>query len=110
MAMRVCIEAGCPALTRGTRCPPHKRARDAARGTRQARGYDAAHDALRADWQRRMNNGERVTCWRHGEPIDPSNWHLGHCDINRGVYHGPECVSGNSATSGRVGCPHASHT
>lgn len=109
MAMRVCIEDGCPALTRTTRCPTHERAKDQARGTRQARGYDAQHDALRAHWQNRMDQGERVICWRCPEPIDPRHWQLGHCDIDRSKYHGPEHVACNTATAGRTGCPHPVH-
>lgn len=106
--MRVCIEAGCPTLTKATRCQVHERAKDKARGTRQARGYDAEHDTLRADWQRRINSGERVTCWRCPAPIT-GPWHLGHCDIDRRIYHGPEHEACNTATAGRTGCPHVSH-
>jgi hypothetical protein len=107
MTMRVCLEPGCPTLTRNTRCDIHTRAKDKARGTRQRRGYDAAHDALRAHWQRRMNAGEPVTCWRCaelGKPhlVDPTDWHLGHDDHDRGKYRGPECPAGNQATSGRT--------
>ena len=101
MAKRPCIEVGCPTVTDRTRCPEHERARDKARGTRQARGYDSAHDRLRADYQRRMSAGERFTCWRCGDPIDPTSWHLGHDDHDRSVYRGPECVGCNTATSGR---------
>lgn len=42
--MRVCIEDGCPTLTRKTRCSAHERAKDQARGTRQERGYDYAFE------------------------------------------------------------------
>lgn len=101
--MRVCIEDGCPTLTRTTRCPAHTRAKDKARGTRQQRGYDAAHDKLRAEYQRRMDAGERFTCWRCPRPIDPSDWHLGHDDHDRSKYRGPECPPCNLATSGRKG-------
>ena len=98
--MRVCLEPGCPALTRSTRCRDHERAKDKARGTRQERGYGAEHDALRAEWQRRMDAGERVPCWRcalKGTPhdVDPTDWHLGHDDHDRSVYRGPECPAGN---------------
>ena len=107
--MRVCIEDGCPRLTKSTRCPEHERAKDKARGTRRERGYGAAHDRLRADWQRRMDNGLIVECWRCSEPIDPTSWHLGHCDADRSNYHGPEHVACNTATNGRVECEHPSH-
>jgi len=100
--MKVCAEAGCPALTETTRCHVHTRAKDKARGTRQQRGYDAAHDHLRRDYQSRMNRGETFNCWRCGDPIDPEHWHLGHDDHDRTTYRGPECVPCNLAVSGRL--------
>lgn len=113
MAKRVCAESGCPELidagTRDGRCDQHRRDRDKARGTRQERGYDAAHEHLRFDYQRRINQGERFTCWRCGQPIDPRNWTLGHCDDDRTTYHGPECPPCDYATAGRTRCPHPSH-
>lgn len=44
MALRVCAEPNCPALTASTRCNEHTRAKDKARGTRQERGYDAEYE------------------------------------------------------------------
>ena len=107
--MKVCIVAGCPSLTKATRCTEHERARDKARGTRQARGYGALHVRLRADYQRRMDRGEAFTCWRCGGPINPNDWTLGHCDADRRRYHGPECPPCDYATAGRERCPHGSH-
>lgn len=104
--MKVCATPGCPVLTNQTRCPAHTRQRDRARGTRQQRGYDAAHDRLRASWQARLDAGETVHCWRcltrgvHTR-IDPTNWHLGHDDHDRNVYAGPECPPCNLATASR---------
>lgn len=107
----VCLD--CPVIvTDGkSRCLTHRRAKDRARGTRQERGYGADHKALRAEWQRRMDAGERVTCWRcaeqgHTHDVDPNRWDLGHDDNDRSVYRGPECY-GNRATSGRVISPNA---
>ncbi|WP_216849537.1 hypothetical protein [Pimelobacter simplex] len=57
-----------------------------------------------------MDDGIRFTCWRDGKEIDPTHWRLGHCDIDRNRYHGPEHVACNQATAGRTGCPHPSHT
>ena len=71
MARRPCAEPGCPTITDATRCPTHTRERDRARGTRQDRGYDAAHDRMRADYQRSMDQGETFACWRCGDDIDP---------------------------------------
>ena len=103
--MKVCLEPGCGTLTKRTRCRDHERAKDKARGTRAERGYGAGHQALRADWQRRMDAGEQVICWRcadQGRPhvVDPTRWDLGHDDNDRTQYRGPECY-GNRATSGR---------
>jgi hypothetical protein len=101
MAVRVCAEPGCPTLVRdATRCTDHTRQRERARGTRQQRGYNADHDALRAKWQRRMDRGLKVTCWRCSAPIDPSKWDLGHTDEGK-AYAGPECRSCNRATASR---------
>lgn len=114
MVSRVCTTPGCGTLIRlpstDYKCDRHKRAVDQARGSRQDRGYDAEHDKLRAAWQRRLDRGELVMCWRClVKQIDPTDWHLGHCDVDRTKYHGPECPPCNQATMGRVGCPHSSH-
>lgn len=112
MGLKVCAEPGCPALQAEARCLEHRRAKERQRGTRQARGYDADHDALAGVYQQRMDNGIGYLCWRCLKPLGTkrgADWVLGHCDINRGVYHGPEHPACNNATSGRTGCPHASH-
>lgn len=111
MAKRVCIEPGCPTVSDSTRCPACTRAKDKARGTRQQRGYDVHHDRLRAAWQRKLNAGAIVYCWRPdcGKRINPHNWTLGHCDTDRNRYHGPECPPCDYAVTGRTGCPHESH-
>lgn len=75
--------------------------------TRQQRGYDAAYDAERRAWQRRLDAGEVVLCWRCLEEqsvetvIDPREWDLGHDDLDRTVIRGPECRGPNRATSSR---------
>lgn len=109
MALRVCTEPGCGELVKDGRCDEHRRARDRARGTAAQRGYGQAHRSLRASWQRRMDDGERVLCWRCERPVDPTAWQLGHCDNDRTRYHGPEHVACNLATAGRTRCPHISH-
>jgi hypothetical protein len=100
--VRVCAEPGCPTLTSGRRCPIHQAEYERARGTRQQRGYTAGHDALRKAWQRRMDAGETVHCWRCTRVIDPNNWHLGHDDHDRTVYRGPECPLCNLQAGGRA--------
>lgn len=112
--MKVCSVPGCPSIQLEPRCAEHRREREQARGTRQQRGYGSAHVRLRATYQRRMDQGERFVCWRckaRGVTtvIDPGNWTLGHCDVDRSKYHGPECPPCDYATAGRTGCPHASH-
>ena len=102
MAKRVCAEPGCPTLTHTTRCPTHTRAKDQARGTRQARGYDAEHQRIRATWQARIDAGEHITCWRPdcNTVLTGRAWHLGHHD-NR-THAGPECVACNLSHAGRA--------
>lgn len=102
MAKRPCLDCSAPATS--TRCPACARHRDAARGRRQARGYDTSYDRERRDLQRRMDAGELFTCWRcaeKGRPhhVDPASWHLGHDDADRTILRGPECPPGNLATS-----------
>jgi DNA-directed RNA polymerase subunit RPC12/RpoP len=107
--VKVCSEPGCPNLQAESRCLEHRRQQERARGTRQERGYDKAHDQLRAQYQERMDEGQVYDCWRCGQPVDRTNWTLGHCDDNRSRYHGPECPPCDYATSGRTACSHPSH-
>lgn len=70
------------------RCEPHERAHEAARGTRQARGYDQDFDQARLKAARTVLAG-RAVCWRCREPIVPGTpWDLGHDD--EGAVAGPE--------------------
>lgn len=102
MALKVCNVPGCPNLQREARCPEHRREAERKRGTRQTRGYDAAHDRLRTHWQARIDAGEVVYCWRcKTRRITGRAWHLGHDDQDRTRYRGPECVPCNTATAGR---------
>lgn len=107
--MKVCSEPGCPNLQPESRCPAHRRERERQRGTRQQRGYDAEHDRERARWAPLVATGN-VKCWRCGDYIAAgAAWTLGHCDVDRRIYHGPECPPCDYAVSGRIGCPHSSH-
>lgn len=63
-------------------------------GTTTQRGYDTAHKQVRARWQRRLDNGERVVCrsvrcLQPGHLVDPKRWHLGHTP-DRSGWTGPE--------------------
>jgi hypothetical protein len=91
---RPCLDCG--VLVRGrSRCPTHERQHDRARGTRQQRGYDAAHDALRAQLVATYHPAD--PCPRCRQPLggevarldlmhneDRSDWlGLGHASCNR---------------------------
>jgi len=87
-----CSTPGCPTPTPPgvSKCAPCRSEAERKRGTRQARGYDATHDTLRAHWLPLVAGGG-VTCWRCGELIHPSEpWDLGHDDVDRTRYRGPE--------------------
>ena len=76
----------------GSRCAACRavveRSRDAQRGSRQQRGYDAAHDAERQRWAPLVDAGQ-VSCARCGAPIPPGTaWDLDHTDDRTG-YLGP---------------------
>ena len=67
------VQTACPrAIASGNRCAEHAAALEAARGTRQARGYDAAYDAARRAASRAVAAG-RAFCWRDGELIEPGS-------------------------------------
>lgn len=104
--MRVCSEPGCPTLipkSEGARCKAHRSAHEKRRGTRQARGYDATHDRLRAQWEPKVATGT-VKCARCHKPILPGRaWHLDHTD-DRTTYLGPSHQHCNTSAGG-----HASH-
>lgn len=91
-ALRPCLDCG--AITATSRCPgctsARGKVRDRQRGTRQQRGYDAAHEADRRGWTPAVAAGH-VACWRCGDPIQPGEpWDLGHDDRDRTVTRGPE--------------------
>ena len=105
MAGRRCPAKSCPKiLTNGERyCPAHAREYEGRRGTPVQRGYGQAHRSLRADWQRRIDAGEVVTCATCPTPITAATvWQLGH-DHVRGGYLGPQCVPCNAVEAGRRG-------
>lgn len=74
-------------------------------GSTTADGYGAKHQKLRADYVKRMAQGESFACWRCGGWINPSMpWDLEHDEQDRSLYLGPghrgrECPrGGNRAT------------
>lgn len=102
-APRVCLQPDCPTLTAEGYCAEHQRARDAARGRRQARGYGPTYDADRRDWAAKVDAGG-VRCWRCQQPMVPGEpWHLGHDDTNRAIIRGPEHPTCNLSAAGAKG-------
>lgn len=66
------------------------------------RGYGRDHQQERARWQRRLDLGETILCWRCGARIHPLEpWDLGHDDHDRTVYRGPEHRRCNRGAGGR---------
>lgn len=98
MAMRVCIEAGCPTPTKATRCPDHERAKDRARGSAAARGYGSEHRGLRADLAPKAIGKACHFCGElmlEGQPLA-----LDHTEDRTG-YRGMVHLSCNAADGGR---------
>jgi hypothetical protein len=60
-------------------------------GSTTTGGWGAKHQALRAQYVKRMEQGERFNCWRCGLPIKPgAPFDLGHDDHDRSITRGPE--------------------
>ena len=63
------------------------------------------HRQTRAAWQKRIDRGEPIWCWRCRKVrITPGmKWHLGHDDQDRTIYRGPECVPCNLTAAAKAG-------
>jgi hypothetical protein len=106
MALKVCSCTGCPAhpgscpeLTTTRRCPACTTTADRARGSRQDRGYDAAHTRERERWRPHVERGDvdcaAPTCVMPERRIQPGQpWDLGHTD-DRSTWRGPEHAACN---------------
>jgi hypothetical protein len=71
--------------------------------SREARGYGLRHTTIRKQVGRLVAAGGAV-CWRCESAIEPGEpWDLGHDDVDRSVYRGPEHRACNRATAGRRG-------
>ena len=102
-ARTVCNVPGCPTLaTYRGKCDTHARLTEQARGTRQQRGYDQAHQRTRRRLAPKVAMGT-VTCWRCGDLIIPGTpWDVGHDDHDRTITRGPEHAQCNRAAGGRA--------
>ena len=103
---RVCAEPGCPELQAAPRCPGHAREAEQVRGTRQQRGYTAAHDRLREKWRPRVEAGlvdcRAERCIAPIRRILPGEaWHLDHT-ADRTGYRGPAHSRCNTSAGGRA--------
>jgi len=106
----VCSVNGCAELVSGAgRCPTHAREADKARGKTYDRGYDRAHVQKRKREARTVASGT-AECWSCGQRISPFEpFHLGHCEDDRNVTHGPEHPGCNLGHRGKA-CPHQAHS
>jgi hypothetical protein len=72
-------------------------------GKTTARGYGHDHQKLRKRIAALVAAGKAV-CWRCGYPILPGiRWDLGHSDVDRSRYMGPEHQYCNRAAAARRG-------
>lgn len=111
--MRVCSCIGCPAhngscpeLTTERRCAPCADQAELRRGRRQARGYDAEHDRLRARWKPKVEactvHCHAQTCVMPARLILPGQaWDLGH-SADRTTWTGPEHAVCNRSAGGKA--------
>jgi hypothetical protein len=102
-AAKVCPTPGCPTIiAAGQRyCTDCARAYEQRRGTRQQRGYDAQHDAMRRRLAPLVATGT-VRCWRCRELITRDEpWDLGHTD-DRTAYAGAEHTDCNRSAGGKA--------
>ena len=75
----------------------------ATRPTTTQRGYGAAHQRKRAEYQAKVDAGG-AKCWRCHKPVNPGDeWHLGHDDYDRSKYKGIECPQCNLGVGGKAG-------
>jgi hypothetical protein len=93
-AKTVCPTPGCPKLTQSGKCAACRKQAERNRGTRQQRGYDAAHDRERRRWTPIVARGH-VQCARCHKLIQPGDtWDLDHTEDRRG-YLGPSHAACN---------------
>ncbi len=65
--------------------------------------YGSQHTTESRRWKRRITAGERVQCWRCGEPITTAaDMDLGHDDYDKTIVRGPEHATCNRSAAGRM--------
>ena len=100
-AKKICAKPGCPAVADGSYCTTHRREADAARGTREQRGYGNEHVKLRRQWAPIVASGA-ATCARFKQPIYIGQaWALDHDDTDRTKYLGPSHATCNNVAGGK---------
>lgn len=70
--------------------------------TTTQRGYGAEHKAERERWRPLVESGQ-VVCWRCHRLIPAgAPWDLGHDEVDRSKYRGPEHVKCNRGATARL--------
>jgi len=105
MPQRPCLDCGRLTTRAGSRCSTcasaRNQAKDAQRGNRHERGYDADHVRLREQWKPKVEAG-LVACARCGLPIQrDAEWALDHNDERTG-YLGPSHKYCNNQAGGQA--------
>lgn len=103
METKACAKCG-KTIPKGSyrgRCKECNKERDQNRGSTAQRGYGYAHQKRRAAIQDRVDAGEVVRCWKCGDRLLKSAWHLDH-GPGRVRYRGPSCPPCHLSIAGKA--------